>query len=97
MSIRSTVIKARLAREHREPLPDAAKISALRQQYKAQRLAEHIERTLAEAPPLTDEQRAGLAELFRPARGLAQRRAADKSRADVVADRLAELGGGDAA
>lgn len=97
MSTRSTVIKARLAREHREPLPDAAKISELRQQYKAQRLAEHIERTLAEAPPLTAEQRAGLAELFRPARELAKRKAVGKSRADIVADRLAELDGGDAA
>ena len=32
------------------------------------RLAEHIEKILAQAPPLTDEQRVRLAELLRPAR-----------------------------
>jgi len=33
----------------------------LRQQYKAERLAEHIEATVAAWPPLTDEQRHTLA------------------------------------
>jgi hypothetical protein len=35
----------------------------------AERTAEYIERVLAEAPPLTDEQRTKLAELLVPVRG----------------------------
>jgi hypothetical protein len=46
------------------------------------KIADYIERVLAEAPPLTDEQRAKLAELLRPAREA------------VTAARLAELDGG---
>ncbi|AGZ51094.1 hypothetical protein B1T45_16515 [Mycobacterium kansasii] len=49
----------------------------------------YITRTLAAAPPLTDEQRTRLAELLRPVRTPAPDRKA------VVAERLAELDGGD--
>jgi hypothetical protein len=45
--------------------PQAAQARA---NFIARRLAHHIEKTLAEAPPLTDEQRTRLAELLRPAR-----------------------------
>ena len=46
----------------------------------AARIADYIEKTLAAAPPLTDDQRTRLAELLRPAR---VPRAAD--RAEVLA------------
>ena len=45
--------------------PQAAQARA---NFTARRLAHHIEKTLAEAPPLTDEQRTRLAELLRPVR-----------------------------
>lgn len=47
-----------------------------------------VERVLAQAPPLTDEQRTRLAELFRPARPHTS------DRRSVIADRIAEIDGG---
>lgn len=44
--------------------PDAD-VTELRRQLKAERLAEHIAKVVAEAPPLTDEQRDRLAVLLR--------------------------------
>jgi hypothetical protein len=40
-------------------------VTELRRQYKAERLAEHIEKVVAQAPPLTNEQRDRLALLLR--------------------------------
>lgn len=37
-----------------------------RRTFRAEQTAAYIEKVLAEAPPLTDEQKARLAELFRP-------------------------------
>ena len=50
-------------REHGENSPQA---DAARANYKARRLAHHIEGILASALPLTTEQRTRLAELLRP-------------------------------
>lgn len=66
--------------------PESDLIDAQRD-HVAAKLSDLIERALAEAPPLTVEQRVGLAELFQPARESAHRQA-------VVAERIAELDGG---
>jgi hypothetical protein len=47
---------------------DSPEAIEARANFKARRLAHHIEKILAEAPPLTDEQRNALAELLRPVR-----------------------------
>ena len=47
---------------------DDPEIALARRDLEASKLADHIERVLAEAPPLTDEQRSKLAELLRPVR-----------------------------
>jgi hypothetical protein len=50
-----------------EPLPlRAAKLSP--ESRSADKVADHVKRALAEAPPLTNEQRTRLAELLRPVR-----------------------------
>lgn len=46
--------------------PDAD-VTELRRQLRAERLADHIQRVVNEAPPLTPEQRDRLAGLLRPA------------------------------
>lgn len=50
------------ARDH----PDAD-LTDLRKQLKAERLAEHVAKVVDSAPPLTDDQRARIAGLLRPA------------------------------
>ena len=47
---------------------DSPEAIEARANFKACRLGYHIEKILASAPPLTDEQRTKLAELLRPAR-----------------------------
>ncbi|RDH75508.1 hypothetical protein DVS77_26270 [Mycolicibacterium moriokaense] len=47
--------------------PDHPETIEARRTFRAERTAAYIEKVLAEAPPLTDEQRIRLAELFRPA------------------------------
>ncbi len=62
MSARS--LQGRLAAESRHrPNEDH---TDLRRQHKAQRLADHVSAVLADAPPLTDEQRLAIAALLRP-------------------------------
>jgi hypothetical protein len=51
---------------HRKKDPEA--IAKARRDFNELKLAEHIARALAEAPPLTNEQRARLAGLLRPVR-----------------------------
>lgn len=46
----------------------SADVTELKRQLKAERLAEHIERVVNEAPPLTNEQRSRLAVLLGGAR-----------------------------
>ena len=65
MAARSAAVRSRNAARRRADKA-AAKIAA------------YIERTLAAAPPLTDEQRVRLAELLRPARHTAANAAADR-------------------
>jgi hypothetical protein len=69
-------------RYHGAGSPQARKT---REELQAEKTAVFIQRLLNEAPPLTDEQRAKLAELLKPARDA------------VTAARLAELGAGDGA
>lgn len=65
MSVRS--IQGRLAAESRHrPTDDHTK---LRQEFKAAKLADYISRVVAEAPPLTPEQRGCLALLLSPTSG----------------------------
>lgn len=71
MTIRSSVIRSRLATHARYRPEDTATADELRRDYRAARLEEYVTRTLAAAPPLTDEQRERLALLFQqpPAAG----------------------------
>jgi hypothetical protein len=64
----SPLAKARsdVAVAHRRRDPRA--IEEARQRFATEKIADHIKRVLAQAPPLTDEQRAKLAELLRPVR-----------------------------
>ncbi len=48
--------RAVLARRTRDHGPDHVLVAEARRDFRAARLAGHIERTLAEDPPLTDEQ-----------------------------------------
>jgi hypothetical protein len=61
--------------------PDPEKLGEAHHDLRAAKLAEHIERTLAAAPPLTAEQLSKLAELLKPARDA------------ITKSRLAELNG----
>jgi hypothetical protein len=60
--------RARVASLSRDRKPDDSEFIAARQDLAAQMLAEHIEKVLAKAPPLTAEQRTRLAELLKPVR-----------------------------
>jgi hypothetical protein len=60
--------RARIAALTRSRQADDPELVAARRNLKAMRLEEHVARVLAEAPPLTDEQRTRLAELLRPVR-----------------------------
>ena len=60
--------RARVASLSRDRKSDDPEFVAARQDLAAQMLAEHIERVLAKAPPLTAEQRTKLAELLKPVR-----------------------------
>lgn len=66
--------------------PDAD-VTELKRQLKAEKTQEYIDKVLAEAPPLSDEQRTYLAELLRPVRVTADRKT-------VVESRTAEVEGG---
>ena len=48
--------------------PDDPRYDEARRGLRAALLADYIDRVLAQAPPLTDEQRSKLAELLRPVR-----------------------------
>jgi hypothetical protein len=60
--------RARIAALTRSRQADDPELVTARQNLKALSLEEHVARVLAEAPPLTDEQRCRLAELLRPVR-----------------------------
>jgi hypothetical protein len=62
--------RARLARKSKDLPAKHPELIELRRELRAKRLAEHIERVISEAPPLSDEQRTRLAELLRPVRRL---------------------------
>jgi hypothetical protein len=48
--------------------PDDPELRTARRDYAAARIHDYVLQTLAEAPPLSDEQRNALAELLRPVR-----------------------------
>jgi hypothetical protein len=60
--------RGKLARLSQDLPPNAPELRELRAELRAQRLGEHIEKILSEAPPLNEEQRTRLAELLRPVR-----------------------------
>lgn len=64
----SAVTKARsdLGVKTRKLGPDHPDTIEARRTFRAEQTAAYIEKVLAEAPPLTDEQKIRLAELFRP-------------------------------
>ncbi|OCB25013.1 hypothetical protein A5674_22185 [Mycobacterium malmoense] len=57
--------RARIASLTRSRQPDDPELVAARQNLKALRLEEHVRRVVAEAPPLTDEQRDRIAAILR--------------------------------
>lgn len=64
----SAVTKARsdLGVKTRKLGPNHPDTIEARRTFRAEQTAAYIEKVLAEAPPLTDQQKARLAELFRP-------------------------------
>ncbi len=66
MQNRSALIRSRLATHVRYHADDRQAADELRRDYRAARLEEYIDRTLAAAPPLTDEQRRRLTLLLQP-------------------------------
>jgi hypothetical protein len=82
---RSTHHRASLARRIQSYPPGHPKVVEAKRNLNEAKIADYIERALAEAPPLTDEQRSKLAELLKPAREA------------ITQARLAELGAGDGA
>jgi hypothetical protein len=65
---RALEARNRLANTARHHSNDQSKIASDRAELAEAKIADYIERMLAEAPPLTDEQRTRLAELLRPVR-----------------------------
>ncbi|MGV7258243.1 hypothetical protein PJI20_27530 [Mycobacterium kansasii] len=64
-----TAERARIASLTRSRTPDDPELIEARRALRAERLADYITRTLAAAPPLSEEQLTRLAELLRPVRG----------------------------
>jgi len=62
-----TAERARVASLSRSRTPDDPALVGARRDLKAARLEDHIRRVVAEAPPLTDEQRDKLAAILRGA------------------------------
>lgn len=83
-----THYRARIAALSRDREPGDPELLNARRDLRAARAEQYIEKILAEAPPLTAEQRDRLAELLRPARQPAP------DRNTVVQSRIAELEGG---
>ncbi len=71
-----THARARVAHAARFHGPDAPETATARRDLAAANIEAYINRVVAEAPPLTDEQRDHLRALLSPAAGTAQRRAA---------------------
>ena len=61
----STHYRAKIAALSRDRAQDDPELVDARRNYRAERLAEHIAKVVAEAPPLTAEQRDRLAVLLR--------------------------------
>lgn len=87
---RATEARGRLGLKSRRHPKDHPEITEARRALAEAKIADYIERTLAEAPPLTDRQRTGLAELLRPVQIIPQERHSDLGLADVD-----QLAGGD--
>ncbi|WP_082975682.1 hypothetical protein [Mycobacterium sp. E2238] len=62
---RTASAKGRLLRAHRQPI-DPLVLEAAQRGLAEAKIHDFIEKVLADAPPLTDEQRARLSELLRP-------------------------------
>lgn len=60
--------RARVGSLSRSRTPDDPELVEARQSLKAASLADYVARQVAEAPPLTDEQRGRIARLLRPTR-----------------------------
>lgn len=90
MTSRALDARNKLASVVRHHPSDRPRIQTARAALAEAKLADYIERVLREAPPLTDEQRVRLTDLLRPAQKPIDRQ-------EIVANRLAEMDGGDAA
>jgi hypothetical protein len=85
-SPRTAKARARVGILSRHHGPDDPQTIDAKIDLEAAKLRDHIERVLAQAPPLSNEQRRRLAELLRPAR-----RTPGKLREEAVADALKTL------
>lgn len=65
---RAMKARGRLGIESRRHPKDHPQVTDARRALAEAKIADYIERTLAEAPPLTDRQRTALAELLKPVR-----------------------------
>ena len=65
----SSWTKTRSQIAHEKKRDPHADVTELKRQLKAERLEEYVARVVAEAPPLTPEQRDRIASLLRPAGG----------------------------
>ncbi|WP_273733367.1 hypothetical protein [Mycolicibacterium septicum] len=68
MASRALDARNKLASTARHHSDDPSKIDDARRDLAEAKIADYVERVLAAAPPLTDEQRVRLAELLRPVR-----------------------------
>jgi hypothetical protein len=60
--------RGRIAGLSRDRAPDDPELVEARSLHAEARIAEFVKKTLAEAPPLSDQQRVALAELLKPVR-----------------------------
>lgn len=68
MNSRALSARNKLANTARHHSDDTAKIEDARRALAEAKITDYVERVVAEAPPLTEEQRVRLAELLRPVR-----------------------------
>jgi hypothetical protein len=69
---------------------DDPEVEMARRDLEVSKLADHIQRVLAQAPPLTGQQRAKLAELLRPVRRAPKAAATAETHAEVIAKRTTQ-------
>jgi hypothetical protein len=89
LSPEAAKLRARIAGITSKRGPDDPEIPLIKSELESVVLAEHIQRVLAQAPPLTIEQRGRLAELLKPVRRAPKTATIAETHASVIAKRTA--------